>query len=243
MSSYRLNPNVSVDCVIFGFDGEKLNILLIDRKRKGLLGQDPAIPGDLIRESENLDRAAGRILKELTSLENIFLEQFHSFGDPNRISREKDIEWLKSIRAEPDARVITVAYYSLVRSDSYEVAASSFATRAYWQPIDSVPELAFDHNQIIERALENLKFRIKYQPIGFELLPEKFTLRQLRKLYESILGIEIDKRNFRRKILKTKYLLALEEKQCGVPHKPAQFYRFDRHLYDQVKQSDFYFKL
>ena len=243
MNTFRLNPNVSVDCVIFGFDGNDLNILLIDRKRQGELGQDPAIPGDLIRETENLDRAAQRILKELTNLDNIFLEQFYSFGDPKRISREKDIEWLKSIRAEPDARVITVAYYSLVRSDSYDIAASSFAKRAYWQSIRAIPELAFDHNQIIIRALENLKFRIKYQPIGFELLPEKFTLRQLQSLYESILGIDLDKRNFRRKILKMKFLIPLHEKQSGVPHKPAQYYTFDKSIYKTVKESDFYFKL
>ncbi|MEM7162829.1 MAG: NUDIX domain-containing protein [Bacteroidota bacterium] len=243
MNTYRLNPNVSVDCVIFGFDGEKLNILLIDRKAQGILGQSPAIPGDLIRESEDLDRAAERILRELTGLEKIFLEQFHSFGKPDRISKNKDIEWLKTVRAEPDARVITVAYYSLIRSDSYEIAASSFAKRAYWKPIDQIPELSFDHNEIIDEALKNLKFRIKYQPIGFELLPEKFTMRQLQRIYEAILGIKLDKRNFRRKILKMKFLIPSNEKQIGVPHKPAQFYTFDKHIYNEVKESDFYFKL
>lgn len=243
MNNFRLNPNVSVDCVIFGFDGNELNILLIDRKRQGQLGQDPAIPGDLIRDTEDLDSAAQRILRELTNLEKTFLEQFYSFGDPNRISREKDVEWLKAIRAEPDARVITVAYYSLVRSDSYEIAASSFSKRAYWQPIRDIPELAFDHNRVIERALENLKFRVKCQPIGFELLPEKFTLRQLQSLYEAILGIDLDKRNFRRKILKMKFLIPSQEKQSGVAHKPAQYYTFDKNIYKKVKASDFYFKL
>lgn len=243
MSHFLLNPNVSVDCVIFGFDGQDLNVLLIDRKDHGVLGEDPAIPGDLIRESENLNNAARRVLHELTGLQNIFLEQLGAFGDPNRISKEQDLDWLKSVRAEPSARVITVAYYSLIRSDSYEIAASSFAKRAYWQPIKRLPELAFDHNKIVNNALDNLKFRIKYQPIGFELLPEKFTLRQLQKLYEAILGIELDKRNFRRKILKMQFLIPSEEKQEGVPHKPAQYFMFDKHIYKEVKQSDFYFKL
>ena len=175
MNKFILNPNVSVDCVIFGFDGQELNVLLIDRKDHGVLGQDPAIPGDLIRENENLYTAAKRVLNELTGLQHIFLEQFGAFGDPDRIGKEQDIDWLKSVRAEPDARVITVAYYSLIRSDSYEIAASSFAKRAYWQSIKTLPELAFDHNKIVNRALDNLKFKIKFQPIGFELLPEKFT--------------------------------------------------------------------
>ncbi len=246
-SEIKLNPNVSVDCVIFGFDSEKLKVLLIDR------GQEPgenfekvyALPGNLIQENENLDEAADRVLKELTGLNDIFLEQFGSFGDPNRLTKESDLEWLKSIRAEPNARVITVAYYSLIRSDQYQLIASSFAKEAKWHDINSLPTLGFDHLEIIESALRELKFKSKYQPLGFELLPEKFTLSHLQQLYESILGTELDKRNFRRKILKKDFLIPLEERQTGVPHKPAQYFVFNKEKYEDYRQNvdDFYFTL
>ena len=243
----KLNPNVSADCVIFGFDTEKLKVLLIDR------GQQPsdksekvyALPGNLIRNDENLDQAAERVLQELTGLQDIFLEQFGSFGDPERLTKESDLEWLKSIRAEPDARVITVAYYSLIRSDQYELQASSFAKEAFWHDVDNLPALGFDHLEIIQSALKELKFKSKYQPLGFELLPEKFTLGQLQHLYEAILSTELDKRNFRRKILKMSFLVPLEEKQVGVPHKPAQYFIFNKEKYEDYRQNvdDFYFTL
>ena len=244
----KLNPHVSVDCVVFGFNGEDLRVLLIDREQP-VVQQDGdteriyVLPGNLIRDDETLDLAAGRVLRELTSLENIYLEQFGSFGDPDRLSRAVDRSWLKSVRAEPDARVITVAYYSLIRSDQNELHASSFARQAFWHPVQQLPELGFDHRRIIEAALEHLKFKIKFQPVGFELLPEKFTLGQLQKLYEAILGTELDKRNFRRKILKMSFLTPLSEKQKNVPHKPAQYYKFDRVKYQRYKANDFYFTL
>ncbi len=243
----RFNPNVSVDCVIFGFDGERLKVLLIDRgqvlNEVDQSNKVYALPGNLIREDENLDEAAGRVLNELTGLNSIFLEQFGSFGDPDRLQKEHDLAWLKSIRAEPDARVITVAYYSLIRADQYEIHASGFAKEAYWYDIENLPKLGFDHLEIIEGALRELKFKSKYQPIGFELLPEKFTLGQLQKLYEAILNTELDKRNFRRKILKMSFLVPLKEKQQGVPHKPARYYMFDKDKYQNYKSNDFYFTL
>jgi 8-oxo-dGTP diphosphatase len=242
----KYNPNVSVDCVIFGFDGEKLKVLLIDRGQH-VPGDSRekiyALPGNLIREDENLDTAAGRVLNELTGLENIFLEQFGSFGDPDRLSKEADLEWIRSIRSQPDARVITVAYYSLIRADQYEIHASSFAQDAFWHDINKLPALGFDHQEIIESALRELKFKSKYQPLGFELLPEKFTLGQLQKLYEAILSTELDKRNFRRKILKMSFLVPLKEKQIGVPHKPARYFTFDKEKYQNYKSNDFYFTL
>ncbi len=240
----KYNPNVSVDCVIFGFDGERLKVLLIDRGQH-LAEQEKiyALPGNLIREDENLDEAAQRVLNELTGLENIFLEQFGSFGDPERLSKASDLEWIRSIRTQPDARVITVAYYSLIRADHYEIHASSFARDAVWHDIGQLPELGFDHLQIIESALRELKFKSKYQPLGFELLPEKFTLGQLQKLYEAILSTELDKRNFRRKILKMSFLVPLKEKQIGVPHKPARYFTFDKERYQDYKSEDFYFTL
>ncbi len=246
LSKSNLNPNVSVDCVIFGFDGEKLKILLIDREQV-MVGDDGekvyALPGNLIRNDENLDSAAHRVLNELTGLHDIFLEQFGSFGDPDRLTKKTDLAWLKSIRAQPDARVITVAYYSLVRADQLELHASGFAKDALWHDIDKLPSLGFDHEKIIQSALKELRFKSKYQPLGFELLPEKFTLGQLQKLYEAILNTELDKRNFRRKILKMSFLVPLQEKQIGVPHKPARYYTFDKDMYQNYKSNDFYFTL
>ncbi len=242
----RLNPNVSVDCVIFGFDGERLKVLLIDRGQHMQNGSNDkiyALPGNLIREDENLDEAAKRVLNELTGLGNIYLEQFGSFGDPTRLTKEHDLEWLKSIRAEPDARVITVAYYSLIRADQYKLHASGFAKDAFWHDINKLPALGFDHRDIIDAALSELKFKSKYQPLGFELLPEKFTLGQLQKLYEAIFGTDLDKRNFRRKIMKMSFLVPLKEKQIGVPHKPARYYTFDKLKYQNYKSNDFYFTL
>lgn len=226
---HTINPNVSVDCVIFGFSMGNLEVLLIERT-PGLEGEEKdlqALPGDLIYEDETLDQAAIRVLKELTGLDKIYLEQVYTFGDPNRISKKKDIEWLQKIRAHPEARVITVAYTSLVKKESYQPTASGFAKNAMWVPVQNVPVLAFDHNDILQKAQAHLKAKIYSQPIGFELLPKKFTLAELQKLYEAILNESLDKRNFRRKILKTSFIIPLTEKQSGVAHKPAQLFKFD----------------
>ena len=181
----ELNPNVSVDCVIFGFDLDQLYVLLIDSGSNEAFSQARmAVPGDLIFDTENLDEAATRVLKELTSIENIYLEQIGAFGDPNRIGKkESDREWLEAIRAEPEARVITVAYYSLVRMPNFNPKASSFAKSAGWDPVKEVFDLAFDHYEILQAGLKQLRRKIKIEPIGFNLLPEKFTLSQLHKLY------------------------------------------------------------
>lgn len=236
----NLNPNVSADCVIFGFDFEKLKVLLIDRgENKDVNRIRLALPGDLIYDDENLDQAASRILKELTGLSNIYLEQVGAFGDPNRINKKSDIEWLKSIRAQPEARVITVAYFSLVNMDDYALSASSFAKNADWYPIENIDELAFDHTAILKASFSKLKEKIRIQPIGFNLLPKKFTLSQLHKLYEAILEKPIDKRNFRRKILNLNILTDLNEKQKGVPHKPSQFFKFNETNYKKLTQTGF----
>jgi 8-oxo-dGTP diphosphatase len=198
-----------------------------------------AVPGDLIYDNETLDEAANRVLKELTGIDNIYLEQVGAFGDPNRMGKESDKEWLKSLRAEPDARVITVAYFSLVKMHDFNPEASSFAESAGWAPIKEIDELAFDHSQILECALSQLKRKIKIQPIGFNLLPQKFTLSQLHKLYESILNKPLDKRNFRRKILNLQILTPLNEKQVGVPHKPSQLFEFNEENYQKLSSEGF----
>jgi 8-oxo-dGTP diphosphatase len=229
----ELNPNVSVDCVIFGFDLEQLTVLLIDRGEiPSGFGPRMALPGNLIYDNENLDMAANRILDELTGLNNIYLEQVGAFGDPDRIHKESDREWLKSIRAEPEARVITVAYYSLVPISKYKPQAD-------WIPVSQINELAFDHFEILQAAKDKLKQKIKIQPIGFNLLPAKFTLSQLHRLYESILDKPLDKRNFRRKIQKLNILTSLREKQRGVPHKPSLLYEFNEEKYQELTQTGF----
>jgi 8-oxo-dGTP diphosphatase len=236
----ELNPNVSVDCVIFGFDLEKLNVLVIDRGENQLAENVRlALPGNLIYNNENLEQAAYRVLEELTSLKDIYLEQIGAFGDPNRICKEADRAWLQSIRAEPEARVITVAYFSLVKMEDYMPHAASFAKNAAWIPANEITDLAFDHYDILQAARNKLKEKIKIQPIGFNLLPEKFTLSQLHKLYESILDKELDKRNFRRKVQKLDILTQLNEKQEGVPHKPSELYKFNEEKYQELTHNGY----
>ncbi|MEN8138364.1 MAG: NUDIX domain-containing protein [Bacteroidota bacterium] len=218
--------DISVDCVVFGFHNNKLRVLLIEQEHPEGSGHRYALPGDLVFSDENIDHAAERVLFELTSLKGIYLEQFHTFGDPKRVRQEKDQEWLKSIRKNPDARVITVAYYSLVKMEDYVPSPSSFAERAEWKDILNIPELAFDHNEILSKALEILRSQVSNHKIGFELLPEKFTLGQLQQLYEVILNKHLDKRNFRKAIKKMDTVLALDEKQKGVLHKPAQLFTY-----------------
>ncbi|MFM7757567.1 MAG: NUDIX hydrolase [Crocinitomicaceae bacterium] len=236
---HELNPNVSVDCVIFGFDLEKLTVLLIDRGQQTQHGPRLALPGNLIYNDENLDQAANRVLDELAGINDIYLEQVGAFGDPNRISKDDDREWLQSIRAEPEARVITVAYYSLVKMSDYSPHASSFAKTAGWAPVSEIFELAFDHFEILQAAKDKLRQKIKIQPIGFNLLPEKFTLSQLHKLYESILDKPLDKRNFRRKVQKIGIVTALKEKQRGVPHKPSLLYKFNEEKYEALSKNGY----
>lgn len=235
-----LNKSVSVDCVIFGFDFENLKVLLIQREQ---LLQDTetrySLPGDLIFDDEILDDAAIRVLKELTGLENIYLEQFGAFSDLDRLSKPEDKAWLKSVRDQPESRVVTVAYYALVNLNSFHPAPSNFATSATWQPISDINSLAFDHFKILTSARKALQSKLQTHPIGFNLLPEKFTLSQLHRLYEAIVGRALDKRNFRRKMIKLQIVKKLNEKQQGVPHKPSSFYEFNLENYEKLMQEGF----
>ena len=242
----NLNPHISVDCVIFGFDGLRLKLLLIYRKfsdssNPGFPVTDIKLPGDFIREDEDLDAAAWRILKELTGLDNIYLRQFGVFGNPGRITRKRDIEWLHKTTGLEIRRVVTIAYYSLIKIDeSREETVKS--NNAAWLSLDSCRNLAFDHSGIVQSALLSLRDRIKYEPVVFELLPKKFTIRQHQNLFEAISGKIPDNRNFRKKILNSGYLVPLDEKQIKVPHKPARMFRFDRKLYDKNKKVSLVFQ-
>ncbi len=219
--------DLSVDCVVFGFDDDKLKLLVIEQERV-LKNKPPrkALPGNLVFESESLDEAASRVLKELTGLNGVYLRQFYTFGKPERVRDLKDQEWLRKFRQRPNSRVISVAYYSLVKMEDYHLSPSSFAENAEWIDIEDIPELAFDHNEIVTRAIGKLRKDTENYNISFKLLPNKFTLGQLQKLYEVILNKELDKRNFRKSIRKIEALVPLNEKQKNVDHKPAQLFMF-----------------
>ncbi len=217
----------TVDNVIFGFDDGDLKVLLI--KRGEMPYEDNwALPGYFINEDEDLDTAAKRVLEELTGLRNVFLEQVETFGSVNR---------------HPFGRVITIAYFSLVKISNYKLQPDSIALKAKWHSISKVRDLPFDHSDILSSCFEKLKQLVRIRPLGFELLPPKFTLTELQHLYESILETELDKRNFRKKILSMDLLIDLEETQEGVAHRPARLYKFDRKKYEQFRAEGFTFEL
>ena len=224
----KLHSDFSVDCVIFGFDEGELKILLIERNKAPFNGWK-AIPGNLVQDNEDLDEAAQRILYELTGLKNIFMEQFHTFGKTDR---------------HPQGRVITVAYYSIIkRTDEGLHPITSFAKKALWWPANSLPKLAFDHHEIASKALELIRHKINFEPLVFELLPSKFTLTELQHVYEAICEKNIDKRNFRKKILSYDFLQEFAKKQSGVSHRAAKLYRFNLKKYNQLKKKGFSFEV
>ena len=168
-------PALTVDCVVFGFDGQKLNVLLIEQEDFGQACRF-ALPGDHLEEDEDLDQSAARVLRELTGLSGLYLQQCGTFGDPNRVKDPKDLPWLTHVRKDPTARVITIAYYALVKMTDFNLLASSFAARAFWHDANEIPRLAFDHNTIFDQALTTLRRELSELRVGFELLPNKFTL-------------------------------------------------------------------
>lgn len=230
----NLNPHVSVDCVIFGFHAGKLKVLLIEREKvpkSHLKGHKLKLPGSLISETEDLDISASRTLKELTGLDNIFLRQFGVFGSPGRLSLPEDLAWLRKTSGLMVDRVVTIAYFSLIK-----IFESNVTEKTIWHPVAEIPELIFDHNRIISRALDALRKEIRTEPLCFEMLPKKFTIRQMQDLYEAILGERMDSRNFRKKIRPMEFLIPLPEKEREVNHKPAQLYRFDKKLYEKHRK-------
>lgn len=234
-----LIPNISVDCVIFGFDGEHLNVLLIERELKDndkLVFKDHTLTGYHINRDVNLEEAAANILKELTGLKNIFLEQVFTFGDTERLLNEKDQQWLKHLNVNIDNRTITIVYFALIDNTKVRLAKKR---KAAWFPIQDIPELGYDHKEIIDKTLDTLRIKARMEPVVFELLPDKFTLTELQKVYEALLDTELDRRNFRKKVLQMKFIIPLDEKQKGVAHKPAQLYFFSKEVYDRTKKERF----
>ncbi|MFI4859857.1 MAG: NUDIX hydrolase [Phycisphaerales bacterium JB063] len=220
-------PALTVDIVVFALDEHGLQVMLIERDLAPFAGRW-AIPGGFVRVDETLDEAARRELQEETGLRDIYLEQLYTFGDLDRDPRE---------------RVVTVAYYALVNLQGHNVKADTDARNAAWFNVDDLPELAFDHGQVLDAALERLRGKVRYQPIGFELLPSKFPLRDLQRLYEIVLDRELDKRNFRKKILSMDILVELNEIEKDVSHRAAKLYRFDKKKYDKLSRKGFSFEI
>lgn len=215
------HPAVSTDCVIFGFDGSELQVLLIERGIEPFKGKW-AFPGGFLKMDETAREGALRELKEETSLENAYIEQFNTYSDPWRDPRE---------------RVITIAHYALVRKQ--EVKGGDDAAKAQWFPIDKVPQLAFDHDKILRDAMRKLRERIHFEPIGFELLPEKFTMKELQILYESILGVKFDRRNFAKKMMHYELLNQLDETVRPTAKRDALLYSFNKDNYELFKKKGF----
>ncbi len=224
----QFNSAVSIDCVLFGFDGGELKILLIERNEEPFKDWW-ALPGNLVGEDESVDQSASRILHELTGLSDVYMEQYYTFGEVDR---------------HPQGRVITVAYYAMLRlgGDKALKPLTTYAKKAQWINVHELPKLGFDHQHIFDKGLEKIKRRIKHLPIAFELLPEKFTLTQVQNVYELILGKKLDKRNFRKKILSFGVLKELDEKQKGVSFRAATLYKFDKRKYAKLfgKEISFY---
>lgn len=219
--------SLTVDCVIFGLDEGDLKVLLIQRDLEPFKGKW-ALPGGFVRLNETLDEAALRELQEETGVSNVYLEQLYTFGD---------------IARDPRERVVTVAYYALAKLSDHRIKATTDARDAAWFSVSDMPGLAFDHEKIFEAALARLKGKVRYQPIGFELLPQKFTLTQLQKMYEKILERELDKRNFRKKILSMDVLIETDEIEQDVAHRAARLYRFDEKKYQRLVKQGFNFEL
>lgn len=220
-------PALAVDCVVFGLDDAGLQILLIQRGLAPFEGKW-ALPGGFVHLDETIDEAARRELAEETGIEKVYLEQLYTFGTIDRDPRE---------------RVVSVAHYALVKLSDHRVKAATDAREAAWFSVADLPSLAFDHEEIVQRAQDRLKEKVRNQPIGFELLPPKFTLTQLQRLYETVLEREIDKRNFRKKALGMGFLEETDEVEQDVAHRAARLYRFDKKRYRELEKEGFHFEL
>lgn len=210
---------LSVDCVIFGFDENKLKVLLIRSDLKKYQSKWSLL-GDLVKPEEDLDAAAYHILKQRTGLNDIFLEQVHTFGEVSR---------------HPAGRVVTVAYCSLINIQHHQIKILD--NELHWHEVDNVTDLAFDHQKIFDTCYLWLQKRVQEHPLGLNLLPSKFSLRELQNLYEAILNIKLDRRNFRKKFFAMDFLVDLNEDEQNVPHRPGKLYKFDYEKYELKKKT------
>jgi 8-oxo-dGTP diphosphatase len=213
------NIAVSVDCVIFGYEDKKLKVLLIKsdlREFEGLW----SLLGDLVRPDEDLEEAPYRVLRQRTGLHDVYLEQVQTFGNLNR---------------HPSGRVVTAAYYSLINIKSHKLQLT--ANEVHWHHVDEIDRMAFDHQLIFRTCLQRLQEKILEHPVIFNLLPEKFSLRELQDLYEAILGVDLDRRNFRKRITLKNWLVDLNEMEEDVPHRPGKLYKLKAQLMKIGKQA------
>ena len=220
-------PALTVDCVVFGLDESDLKVMLVERGEAPFRGRW-ALPGGFVRIDESVDDAARRELREETGIRDVFLEQLYTFGDPGR---------------DPRGPTVSVAYYALVNLSGHAIRATTDAANAAWFAATDLPRLAFDHDRILRVALDRLKSKVRYEPIGFELLPAKFTLSQLQGMYEKILERPLDKRNFRKKIESMDILIDTGELQQDVAHRAARLFRFDEERYRKLKKKGFNFEI
>jgi ADP-ribose pyrophosphatase YjhB (NUDIX family) len=233
--------HISLDCVVFGFHDNQLKVLLIRRK----FTKEWALPGGFVREDESIEIAATRVLQERTGLDNIFLKQFKVFSEPTRSKRNPivqdlvnsgkntDLEWF-------DQRFISVGFYALVDFSKVEPTPDSISDLCDWKNLGEVDSLILDHNQILNKALETLRLQLNYQPLGYNLLSDRFTMPELQKLYETILAKELDRRNFQRKMLSYGILNKLEERKTGGAHKAPYLYEFNLENYQKALQNGLY---
>lgn len=213
------NPSLAVDLVVFGYHNQSLSVLLLNRKDEPFKN-GWTLPGGFLQMEETLKQVCNRIMHTKIGIENLYLEQLYSFDEPSR---------------DPRGRVISIAHYALINPERFEIVAGKMANDVQWFPADRLPELGFDHALIFDQALQRLKSKILYHPVGFELLDETFTMPELQALYECILGITIDRRNFRRKILDAEYILLTGSKREGSKNRHPDLYKFNKAL----KQSSF----
>jgi len=220
VSTYPAVP-ITVDCVIFGFEENILKVLLIRSDLK-VFESKWSLLGDVVRDTEELEEAAYRVLMQRTGMTDVFLEQVKTFGSPNR---------------HPGGRVITVAYCSLLNIKHHELAIHD--NELHWHSVNQLCDMAFDHKKIIDECYEWLQKRIQEQPLAFNLLPEKFSLRELQNLYEAILGVSLDRRNFRKKFFSMDFLIDVDELEQDVPHRPGRLYKFNFEKYEKNKRKWF----
>lgn len=218
---------ISVDCVIFGYDKENLKVLLLKSDMPPFVGLYSLL-GDLLRPTENCDESAIRVLEKHTGLTDLFMEQVKAFSEVGR---------------HPLGRVITIAYYSLVKLDDHLMQIAENHPQLKWEKVDAINTLAFDHTIILKECLTQLRYGLREKPIGFKLLPAKFSLKQLQNLYEKVLDIELDKRNFRRKLKSIDLLVDVNESQSDVSHRPAKLYMFDQKKYEAKRKKGFKLEL
>ncbi|MFK7899905.1 MAG: NUDIX domain-containing protein [Cyclobacteriaceae bacterium] len=219
---------LATDCIIFGFDQDrKLKILLVNRDVEPYKGKW-ALMGGFVRENENVDAAAERVLQTLTGLSDIYLEQLHAFGN---VGRDEDPE-----------RVVSITYFALINIHEYDQELTQ-DFGAKWFAVDEFPDLVFDHNEMVKKAIRKLRLRATTKPIGFKLLPDKFTIPQLKSLYDVILGVDLDKRNFSRRVLSMGILKKLDEKERNTSKKGAFYYQFDEQKYNRLLEEGLHFSI